>query len=227
MFYKVKSRIAGFGKLLLLSAAAVGLGAISASQAQAATTASAYITLRCTATVAIELFSGGSLPTSATFYDFGEVGAAGVYVSANPVGVRNSGVGSIANWTLDITEITQDGGASAWVIGNTPGLNRMTLHAKFSTNTLTSGDFDVALDTVSTTAQGAKAYRLDVVNGSHFYDQIASYVESSFSPNASKVLPASYSATKSERHMWLKLQTPTAFENANALTAITLRVSAY
>lgn len=226
MFYKVKSRVAGFGKLLLLSAAAIGLGAVSASQAQAATTASAYITLRCTATVAIELFAS-EVSKATTFYNFGEVGAAGVYVSTNPVGVRNSGVGSIANWTLDITEITQDGGASAWVIGDTPGLNRIALHAKFSTRTLTSGDFDVARDTVPTTAQGAKAYRLDVVDGNQFYDQIAQYVESSFSTNAAKVLPVSYNALKSERHMWLKIQTPTAFENANALTAITLRVSAY
>jgi len=217
-------------KLLFLSFVfAVLMGLSAGTPVAEAATDSAYITLRCTATVSVELFSGG-LYNAATYYNFGDVSAASTYTATHPIGVRNNSQGAITRWDLDVTGISNDPAGGEWSLGNTPGLNRAVLYAKFSTRTLSSTDFDVANDTVTTTAQGAKRYELNAVSGNKFYDQIAAYVEPTFTTDCSRVLPSSYDPSpngKAERHLWLKILTPTAIENANAQTTITLRITAY
>ena len=188
----------------------------------------AYIVFRCTTTLSVELFDGG-LYNSTTYYNFGDVAAADTYVSANPIGVRNNSSGIISRWEVDVPEIS---GANLG-IDSEPGLCKMRVCVKFTTATPVSGDFDVVNDTVPYTGpqQGwatptgpAKTY-----NTSNFYWSCGSYIESSHSLDASRVYPISYDPAldgKAYRHMWIRLDTPTAVEGSNLETTITLRITA-
>lgn len=217
-----------FKKLIFYGLLAVFGTALLAQRAHAAGSDNAYLTIRCTATISVELFSraaGGGLPAKTTYYNFGDVGAASTATAVNPIGVRNNSLGAITRWELDVVE---SGGfidpVTRWTLGSAPGLNKAVLYAKFSTSTITTDDFNVLQDTVTSTSQGAKTYGY-----SNFYSQCSQYTVPTFSSDASLVLPASYDASadgKAERHLWLKLLTPTAVESPNQETNITLRITA-
>lgn len=202
--------------------------AAGAEKAFADNPVSAYITIRCTATISIELFSrvaGGGLPAKTTYYNFGDVAAASTATAVNPIGVRNNSQGAITRLEMDVLE---SGGyvdpITQWRLGSTQGLNRAVLFAKFSSSTITADDFNVSMDTVSTTSQGAKTY-----SNNTFYGYCSQYIEPSYTSDASLILPVSYDGAaegRSERQLWLKLLTPTAVESPNQVTNITLRLTA-
>ena len=209
----------------LVAAAIIGMSAMRGFADQSA---SAFLVVRCTTTLSVELFSrpaGGGLPAKTTYYDFGDMGAASTATAINPIGVRNNSIGVISRWELDVLE---SGGVidsgSQWTLGATPGLNRATLCAKFSSSTITSTDFDMVKDTVSTTSQIAKTYSM-----ANFYSHCGQYLEPSYTNDPSRVLPSSYDSTaegKAERQLWVKLLTPTAIENPGVTTTIMLRITA-
>jgi hypothetical protein len=216
-------------RLIYLGLFAV-FGALALStRASAAGSANAYLVVRCTATISVELFSraaGGGLPAKTTYYNFGDVAAASTATSVNPIGVRNNSQGAITRWELDVLEPASPyiDATTHWTLGSTPGLNRAALYAKFSSSTLTSADFNIVNDTVTSTSQGAKTY-----SAGSFYSQCSQYIVPLFSTDASLVVPTSYDSSaegKAERQLWLKLLTPTAVESANIESNIILRVTA-
>lgn len=214
--------------LLYPALVATAITALSAVQGFADQNTSAFLVVRCTTTLSVELFSrpaGGGLPAKTTYYDFGDMGAASTATTLNPIGVRNNSIGVISRWELDVLE---SGGVidpgSQWTLGSTPGLNRATLCAKFSSSTITSTDFDMVQDTVPMTSQAAKTYSMN-----SFYSHCDQYVQSSYTSDPSRVLPSSYDNTaegKAERQLWVKLLTPTAIENPGVVTTIMLRITA-
>ena len=202
------------------------MSAIGISRVFAADSGTAYITLRCTATVSIELFSraAGPLVAKTTYYDFGDVAAASTATALNPIGVRNNSQGAITSWQLDVTAVS-----GGWSLGATPGLDRAALYAKFSTATLTAADFDIVNDTVPNTAVTGEVAKPYSLISHYYYAYCSAYSEPTFSADVSLVLPTSYDASaegKAERQLWLKLLTPTAVQNPNAPTTITLRITA-
>lgn len=213
-------------KLAVLIIAIALFGSIAV--AEAATSEDCYITLRCTATISVELFSrAGGLYDKTTYYAFGDVSAASTATATNPIGVRNNSLGAITSWELAISSIRVQGVGTQWPIsfGDTPGLNRMTMYAKFSTNTITSTDFDIVKDTVSIEAQGAKTYNQ---GSGYFFDYCEQYTSPEWS-YPSSVLPLSYDPSAdgpAERHLWIKLLTPTALEYSNRDISITLKITA-
>jgi hypothetical protein len=212
---------------MLITLFASGILSVTAlSHGLAANTASVYITLRCTATVSIELFSrpAGALVEKTTTYNFGNVSAASTYVSTAPIGVRNNSSGAITRWALDVTSID-----NGWTMGSTPGLNRTTLYAKFSTATLSSTDFDVTNDTVPNTSQPGEAAKTYSLAQNYFYSYCKNYTEQTYTQDVSFVLPMSFDSApegRAERQLWLKILTPTAVENPNTVTTIVLRITA-
>ena len=197
--------------------------------AQASDKATAYITVKATATVSVEVYNGvgESGYPAVTGYNFGNVSAAQVYVSTNPIGVRNMSQGAICRWNIQIFNVQNLGTHSAWDVANEAGINKFMLCAKFSTATLTTSDFNVATDTI--------AYQVDKQynEGSNFYAYCSAYMIPTSDwvngGDASKVLPRSYTtikaAGKNERQMWLRLDTPLAIGNEDE-EGITLQITA-
>jgi hypothetical protein len=216
-----------FKKLLFLLFPAFLMAAFIVPGVFAADSGTAYITLRCTATISIELFSrtAGPLVAKTTYYDFGDVAAASTATALNPIGVRNNSQGAITSWQLDVTAVS-----GGWSLGATPGLDRAALYAKFSTATLTAADFDIVNDTVPNTAVTGEVAKPYSLISHYYYAYCSAYSEPTYSSDVSHVLPTSYDTSaegKAERQLWLKLLTPTAVQNPNAITTITLRITAY
>ena len=204
-------------KMIAAVVIAVVAGMVGTGVAFAAEQADAYITVRCTATISVTLFSGGGYD-AVTSYNFGDVSAAGVYVSTQPIGVQNNSIGAICRWDLQIANIN-NGTGTPWTVGATPSLNRMAMYAKMSTNTLTSSDFNVTVDTLAYTSD--KQY-----NGTNFYAACVDYTSPALSwTDETKVLPATIGALIAQRHMWIRFDAPQAVSDQEQRT-ITVRITA-
>ena len=215
-----------FKKLLFFISIAVAAASIAAPRAYAADQGSAYLVLRCTGAISVELFDTamGGLRGETTWYNFGDMSAASTATTVNPIGVWNNSVGAITRWQLDVSNVD-----NGWTLGSTPGIDRAVLYAKFSTATLTNNDFNVANDTVPCTAQPGEAAKPYSLTRNFFYEYCSDYVEPTYSQDVSFVLPKSFDPApkgRAERQMWLMLKTPTAVQNANTVTTITLRITA-
>ena len=209
-------------KLLLIAILALlTLPAISLADKLSDT---AYITLRCTTTVSIGLVDE-ELYSAATYYNFGDVVAGSTYVATKPIGVQNQSDGAICRWELQLDPASLPGG---WSVGNSPGLDRIAMFAKFSTKTLTTDDFDVNYDSVS--AAGTKLYSYNDYPYPIFYSFCDRYVDPTVAPHpvswdASRILPYTYNPPeKSIRHLWVKIMTPTAISNPNQWVTLKLNI---
>ena len=200
-------------KLMKLAVVAGMLGMIGAvSGAYAGTTDVGYVVIRCTATVSVEVVAG--LRNSVVTYNFGDVSAGDVRTSTAAIGIRNNSQGAICNWFLNVQSIT--GGVTPWTLGQTAGLNRVAVMAKFSTATLTTSDFNVTADTMSATVK--------LYSTTNFYSSCLEYTDPDWT-DIVKVLPMAYNPTASARHLWIRLDTPRAITDEAAKT-ITLQVMA-
>ncbi|MFH1369145.1 MAG: hypothetical protein ABII64_08465 [Elusimicrobiota bacterium] len=215
---------------LLLLVSAFVVATVCATAGYADNPQSAYITIRCTATISIELFNraaGGGLLEKTSYYNFGDVAAASTATAVNPIGVRNNSQGAITQWELDVLEdggYIDQGAAYQWTLGSAPGINKAAMFVKFSSTTLTNDDFDMAVDSLTTTTQGAKTYSM-----TNFYSYCSQYLDSEYAGGANLVLPTSYDAGaegKAERRLWIKMLTPTAVNGANQDVSILLRLTA-
>jgi hypothetical protein len=214
-----------FKKLLFFISIAVATASLAAPRAYAVDQASAYLAVRCTATISVELFdtSMGGMLGETTWYNFGDVGAVSTAVATNPIGVRNNSSGLITRWELDVSSID-----NGWTLGSTPGIDRAVLYAKFSTATLTADDFDMVNDTVPCTAQAGEAAKPYSSSMNFYYAYCSQYYDPHV-PDITRVLPMTYDPApegKAARHLWLKILTPTALENPNTVTTMMLRITA-
>ncbi|MFH1369144.1 MAG: hypothetical protein ABII64_08460 [Elusimicrobiota bacterium] len=219
-----------FRKSLIYLVLILGLFVLFKGTLYAGINSSAYITIRCTATISIELFNraaGGGLLEKTSYYNFGEVAAASTATALNPIGVRNNSTGAITKWELDVLEdggYIDQGAAYQWTLGSAPGINKAAMFAKFSSTTLTNDDFDMSVDSLTTTTQGAKTYSM-----TNFYSYCSQYLDSSYAGGANMVLPSTYDGSpegKAERQLWIKMLTPTAVNGANQDITILLRLTA-
>ena len=81
-------------KSKLITAAVVGLLMLAGTvKSFAASTANAYLILRCTSTISVDLVNGG-LYGATTYYNFGDVAAASTRTIPAPIGVRNTSSGA-------------------------------------------------------------------------------------------------------------------------------------
>jgi len=213
-------------KLLLIAILALlTLPAISLADKLSDT---AYITLRCTTTVSIGLVED-ALYNAATYYNFGDVVAGLTYVATKPIGVQNQSNGAICRWELQLDPASLPGD---WTTGSSPGLDRIAIFAKFSTKTLTTDDFDVNYDSVSATGTKLYYYNQTTPSQSVYYSFCDYYVAANEAPHpvsydASRILPSSYTpSTKSIRHLWVKIMTPTAISNPNQWVTLKLNITA-
>ena len=160
--------------------------------AYAATSQTAYIVLRCTVTLSV------SLVTPNTSFMLGDVSAGTTVYSTDGIVLRNDSLGAICNWSLYIDTNTSLNG---WTLSNCPGLNQVAISGVFQKLNVPA-NFDVVRDTFDATPR----YYMDVADGGAF--ACGDYTNEGFNNVESKILPNMYSTTRSDRKLWIKVQTP-------------------
>ena len=151
-------------KLFMLFAAAAILGAVFTAKSYALTTDNAYVVVRCTVSVAVEVQSDATAAyfMGADGQDFWEITRAltvgTTEIATNAIQVRNTSVGAITKWKMKIsakevqtgdagsepTGWENDTGDGAWTVGTSSGDAGpliIKLYAAFKSAVADAGDF--------------------------------------------------------------------------------------
>jgi len=205
-------------KLFLLLAAVAILGVTFVSRSYAATSDNAYVVVRCTVDVSVDVIGTGDADTvymgtwNNPHYD---AGPDSVYVSSY-VTVRNTSSGAITKWQLAISTQQQsetpfsgfaatDATYPAWSYGTAltdNGANKVVLAAVFKSTAASAGDF---ADNDVLDATGKYYQTTNLIFGPAS-DSYASSIASG--SNYNMVNP--YNGADSERNLYFYVRTPSA-----------------
>ena len=226
----------GIEPAVLLIAAVLLLGS---SLAYAGSSDTCYVTIRCTATLSIDIRDkdGNAAVGNAVLYEFGEVPLNATTISTTPVCiVRNDSLGAVERFKIYVSSVANgefsgddpDSGKFLYNKASTTtffnegnGIDEVVIWGLFRKNQPPDSKFGIEDTLVGELTYGDAAG--DPLSAG---DEDDDYDDFGYNNDDGKVLPYSYSTSKCDRKLWLKIHTPRAISKGADKAYIKIRATA-